>query len=357
MLAALGILTLLGRNDTRDTIEYYGTFSDGEKQQNMVWTVSGAANVGLPSEFAERVLVALLYIGAQNDYAERRMEFTPYQILTTLGHSINGRNYGAVELALNQLTGVLITSDKAWIEKKKDGTQRRVTTKRGFHIIDEYYLHYTEDDEEKEGDTSFIVWGSRIWKNLQAGYIRRLDIDFYYSIDQPLARRLYRFLDKVMHYKPNASYAIDVFDLANKLGLAQYQYASQVKRLLTKAADELIAHGYLGEYDFFKVGKYTRIRFSRCTPPLQMQLFDDADKTNKESGELAEPDPWLDMLADMSANVAKNLKDTRLVSLEDGTATIQAGKGADWLNTQLAKSVARELKLSGHEVDEVVFVE
>ena len=82
-----------------------------------------------------------------------------------------------------------------------------------------------------------------------------------------------------------------------------------------------------------------------------------ADKTNKESGELAEPDPWLDMIADMSANVAKNLKDTRLVSLEDGMATIQAGKGADWLNTQLAKSVARELKLSGHEVEEVVFVE
>ena len=55
-LAVLPIARL-GRNDARDTIEYYGTFGDSGKQQNMVWTVSGAASVGLPSEFAERVFV------------------------------------------------------------------------------------------------------------------------------------------------------------------------------------------------------------------------------------------------------------------------------------------------------------
>lgn len=59
-LAVLPI-ALLGRNDTREKIEYYGTFSNGKKQENMVWTVRGAAEIGLPSEFAERVLVALLY--------------------------------------------------------------------------------------------------------------------------------------------------------------------------------------------------------------------------------------------------------------------------------------------------------
>ncbi len=97
-LAVLPI-ALLGRNDTREIIEYYGTFHDGKKQQNMVWTVSGAASVGLPSEFAERVLVALLYIGSQSEFADRRLEFTPYQILKVLGQSLSGRNYKAVELA------------------------------------------------------------------------------------------------------------------------------------------------------------------------------------------------------------------------------------------------------------------
>lgn len=53
-LAVLPI-ALLGRNDTREKIEYYGAFKDGDKQETMVWTVCGAA--GLPGESAERVLV------------------------------------------------------------------------------------------------------------------------------------------------------------------------------------------------------------------------------------------------------------------------------------------------------------
>jgi len=356
-LAVLPI-ALLGRNDTRETIEYYGTFHDGEKQQTMVWTVSGASNVGLPSEFAERVLVALLYIGAQNDYADRRMEFTPYQILTILGHTINGRNYKAVEMALNQLAGVLITSDKAWIEKKKDGSQKRVTTKRGFHIIDEYYLHYEEDNEDKEADSSFIVWGSRIWRNLQAGYIRRLDIDFYYAIDHPLARRLYRFLDKMTHYKPTTPYAIDVFDLANKLGLAQYEYVSQVKRLLSAAADKLVESKYLTRYEFFKIGKYTRIRFYRYCPPLQMELFGNTDETNKKTDEP-------DLLAELWATIVEYLPDdhtpkklagTRLVSIENGTATIAAGAFCDWVENRLGKRILKALQRERDDVTAVHFV-
>ena len=46
-----------------------------------------------------------------------------------------------------------------------------------------------------------------------------------------------------------------------------------------------------------------------------------------------------------------------LVSIENGVATFQAGKGADWLNAQLGRSVARELKLSGYEIEKVIFVE
>lgn len=359
-LAVLPI-ALLGRNDTRDTIVYYGTFHDGDKQEQMVWTVSGAANVGLPSEFAERVLVALLYIGAQTNYADRRMEFTPYQILTILGQTINGRNYKSVEMALNQLAGVLITSDKAWVEKKKDGTHKRVTTKRGFHIIDEYYLHYTEDEDDKEADTSFIVWGSRIWKNLQAGYIRRLDIDFYYSIDHPLARRLYRFLDKVTNYRPSAPYTIDVFDLANKLGLAQYQYVSQVKRLLAGAADKLVEAGYLASYEFVKSGKFVRVRFVRQTALVQMPLFDNTDETNK-SAEEPTPDPLAELWATVLAGFPEDrfpyrLSATRLLAIEDGIAFVAAGDFRDWIENRLGDKLRKALQRECGTVTELRFID
>lgn len=57
--------------------------------------------------------------------------------------------------------------------------------------------------------------------------------------------------------------------------------------------------------------------------------------------------------AEMSANVAENLQDTKLVSIENSKVTIKVGRRTDWLNAQLVKSVTHELKLSGYEVEEV----
>ena len=221
-LAVLPIARL-GRNDRRTRIEYHGTFKEhGKEQEEMVWIVEGAA--GLPTEFAERVMVALLYIGAEENFTNRKMTFTVYRVLKILGLTISNRNYRMVEKSLKQLAGVLITSDKAWIERTEEGKQKRVTTSHGFQSSDEYYLHYNEDDEEEK--ESFILWGSRVWKSIQAGYLKLLDVNFYFSIANPVARRLYRFLDKMMAYETGKPYQIDVFDLANKLGMASYEHAA-----------------------------------------------------------------------------------------------------------------------------------
>ena len=346
-LAVLPIAKL-GRSDTRNSIEYYGTFTDKNGQKEMIWTVHGADKIGLPGELGERVLVALLYIAAQDGFENRRMEFSLYQILQTLGLADGGRNYRGVEQSIAQIAGILVTSENAWVQKGKDGKLRRGRVSKGFHIIDDYTLWNLEDGEDRK---SYVVWGEKIWSNIKAGYIKSLDIDFYYSLRQPLARRLYRFLDKMTHYRPSRPYTIDIFALANKLGMAPHEYPSYVKRLLKRGADELVDRGWLSGYDFTKSGDFHRIVFYRCEAPTPVQL----ELLDRSGGN--EPDPWLDMIAEMSATIAEHLRGTTLVSIENGTATIQADGGIDWLNNRIAKSVARELTLSGHEVKEVIFVE
>lgn len=49
-LAVLPIAKL-GRSDTRNSIEYYGTFTDKNGQKEMTWTVHGADKLGLPGEY------------------------------------------------------------------------------------------------------------------------------------------------------------------------------------------------------------------------------------------------------------------------------------------------------------------
>lgn len=201
-LAVLPIAKL-GRSDCREVIEYYGTSPDGDGQQEMTWTVRGASGLGLPGELGERVLVALLYIGAQSAFKHRRMEFTTYQVLRILGLGPGGGNYKGVERAIAQLAGILITSDKAWIQKEDDGKLRRSRVAKGFHLIDDYALWTVEDGEDKK---SYIVWGKQVWQNIKSGYIKNLDVDFYFSLENPLSRRLYCFLDK--DYPPSALKAL-----------------------------------------------------------------------------------------------------------------------------------------------------
>jgi hypothetical protein len=353
-LAVLPIARL-GRNDRRTRIEYHGTFREpGQEQEEMVWVVEGAA--GLPTEFAERVMIALLYIGAEGNFAERKMTFTVYRVLKVLGLTISNRNYRLVEKALKQLAGVLITSDKAWVERSEDCKQKRITTSHGFHVIDEYYLHYQEGDEDEK--TSFITWGARVWKSIQAGYLKLLDVNFYYSVQNPVARRLYRFLDKMMAYESGKPYEIDVFDLANKLGMASYEHAAHLRRPLKVAAQELVDRGYLRSFEFVKVGHYSRIRFYKelreYTPQLPLLA---ADPTNETITKTPEEELWASILAELTPALAQSLQYTRLVSVEGGTATIEAGRGADWMQNRLEHPLLRALRFMGKDITTVKFVQ
>ena len=264
----------LGRRDKRESIEYVGwTVDKSGKRKQQKWTVRSAAGLGLPTEFAERVLVALMARTAEDRFTEPKVSFSVYGILTKLGLTINKRNYKAVEKALRQLVGITIYSEGAFFDKEK---QKRVTTMRGFHLIDDVWLKYLEDDDEiidGEESNAYIVWGERIWNSFKAGYIKNLDVDYYYSLENAMARRLFRFLDKRMHYQDE--YQIDIFDLAGRIGLTRYRYPSEVKKKLQPAFDELVERGFLTLVETIKVGRYTRVRFVKRETNAQLPLWDD----------------------------------------------------------------------------------
>lgn len=68
----------LGRNDTRKVIEYHGQIVErGGSVLEQKWVVSGSPSSGLPTEFAERVLVALMALTAEERFSDRKVSFTP----------------------------------------------------------------------------------------------------------------------------------------------------------------------------------------------------------------------------------------------------------------------------------------
>ena len=261
-LAEFPFALLRNRGDGRNTIvhESRHTDKDGNRYKQK-WIAEGGSAAGLPTEYDERVLIALLGITQSQGNVSRKVSFSTYQLLKILGGSIGKSQYLSIKNSLRRLTKLTIESENAFWDH---ATGKRITTSQGFHLIDRYWLRYEETDDEirmSEGEPAYIVWGDRIWKNIEAGYIKPLDLDFFNSLTTPLARRLYRLLDKRMHR--NKSYEIDVFELSSRLGMSRYKYPSRVISRLQSALEELIEKEYLISAETVKVGKYTRLHFER----------------------------------------------------------------------------------------------
>jgi plasmid replication initiation protein len=269
-LAEFPIASLRRRGDSRDSFTYEGwiTNKDGKRQRQR-WIVRGLSGIGLPTEYDERVLVALMAITSSHGFEDRKVPFSVYQVLQVMGLTDSKRDYENIERSLERLVGVTIFAEGAFWD---NGEKSWVKIKTGFHIIEKFWLRYLEEDEqvlEEELVPGYITWSEDIWKSIQDGYIKNLDLAFYYSLQSPMARRLYRFLDKRMAYR--AQFEIDIFEMASRLGMTHYAYPSKVLEKLQPALDELMERGFLVGAEVVKVKKYTRMHFTRATEALAAQ--------------------------------------------------------------------------------------
>ena len=273
----------LGRRDSRKELRCQGSVigPDGQRH-HFEWIAEAGATQGLPTEFGERVFIALIAVTAKQDFQSRKVEFSVYQVLQILGLTFGRNNYLLVKRALRQLKGLTIYSERAFLEH---ASKERLVISEGFNLIDTYRLRYRETSTHAREDQSapaYIIWGELIWQSFQTGYIKHLDLDFFYSLESAVSRRLYRFLDKQMKHdkeKYPGKLEIDIFELSSRLGMARYPKPSLVKQKLQPGFDELIARGFLANVEVYKRkaknGKqYTRVRFTKpdgIQPPVDEQ--------------------------------------------------------------------------------------
>jgi hypothetical protein len=109
---------------------------------------------------------------------------------------------------------------------------------------------------------SSFSWNEVVFRSFRAGYLKRIDMDLFRRLESPVAKRLYRLLDKRFYHKPR--WEFDLRELAcEHVGLSRRYDAGQMKRKLRPAIAELEETGFLlsmsMEERFFRVspGKWT----------------------------------------------------------------------------------------------------
>jgi hypothetical protein len=243
-------ITLLSkRHETEGkTLEFTDTIiGESNKSITREWTVMGSEKFGLPLAQDNDVLLALLLIGKEKNFCSPVVNFSRYRILRIMDmETATGTNYKRIEESLDRLAGVRIKAKNAFWDNER---KAYVTVNLG--IFDEYRLY---EGKPKRGERmqdnfplSYVRLNNTLYQSIKAGYIKSLDAGMYFKLKSAITKRLYRYLDK-KSYDGKRRFEINLFALAYvHLGFNEevYKYASDIKKKLDSAHEELINVGFL----------------------------------------------------------------------------------------------------------------
>ncbi len=219
----------------------------GGKAVRRVWTITGSEAYGLPVAGDEELYVALMEITEEYGFEDAKIPITRYDLLRRMGWPRDGHSYKRIQASLNRLMGVSIVANNSFWDNE---AKRYVN--EGFHILEGYRLYDEKPGRDTNPPHSYIVWNPVLFNSFRAGNIKQLDTGIYFSLSTPLARRLFRYLDK-KRYDGKATYRMRLSKLAfEKLGMSRNYYPSQIKRELQRVHDELIERGFLREVSYYR---------------------------------------------------------------------------------------------------------
>ncbi len=210
-------------------------------------TITGSDRYGLPTAVDDEVLVALLQITKlANNFTDRDVYFTRYEILKLLDWSDDGVNYRRIEESLNRWIGVTLYYDKAWWNK-----DAQAWVSERFHILDNVKLieqsmrRQLRARGQQELPLSVLTWNKVVFESFQADNLKRLDIDTYFRLSSSISKRMFRFLDKRFYHQHRCEFDLQDFAFEH-IGLSRsYSDNGKLKEKLQPAIDELTDIGFI----------------------------------------------------------------------------------------------------------------
>lgn len=216
------------------------------------WTVTASGRYGFPHPADDDVLLGLIHLAAQNRYASQTVRFSRYGLCRLMGWSHKGQNFERVEEALHRLSGVKVNAKHSFY----DGKLKRYVSKV-FGIIDSFTIAEQVGGPALQSEAKF---SDELWKSMESNHVKPLDLKVYYGLRSPIARRLYRYLDK--RKLNRKSFELELESLARvNIGIdtSKRIFPSQLKQSFESSHRELLKIGFLQDVRY-KVGSNKKLR-------------------------------------------------------------------------------------------------
>ena len=231
-------------------------------------TISASEKYGLPTSLDDEVILGLIQLTRETNFESRHVFFSRYQLIRLLGWRNEGKSYTRLETSLKRWIGVSFYYEKAWWDKAKQSW-----VDESFHILERVSLFDRRMKEARAQDNepalSMFCWNEVVFRSFQSGYLKSIDMELFRRLQSPVAKRLYRLLDKRFYHKKR--WEFDLRELAcEHVGLSRSYDMAGLKRKLHPAVAELESVGYLKSMDpekrFARVARGRwRVHFQRRT--------------------------------------------------------------------------------------------
>jgi len=221
-----------------DLVEYEIPAANGTTQKV---TLMAPAAVGLPTPADEDLLLALLCLAKEQNFAGDVVRFSTTKLCQVMRRSMNRGVGDLIEAGLTRLKALTIKYELAWYDKIKAKVEPVLIT----GIVAEAKLVRRKGrPRSNEPPDSYVQWTKNFFQTITAGSLTDIDLDLYFSFRRPGTKHLYRHLNKRFHNRREGErYERDLVHLAcGHLGFTKSKF---VKRNLQQCIRELEEHGYI----------------------------------------------------------------------------------------------------------------
>ena len=240
----------LRRTDSsRRVSEFYNTLvnEEGERVQQH-WRISVPEPYDLPGPFDQDVWMAVqTLVGMRGGMPpDGRLYFSLYELLGVMRKARKGDNYRELRASLLRLSATHFQADNAFYLKDKNKLATRT-----FTLWDVSLDFEVDHDTGQATERHFLDFHNVVRQSFQAEYLKTLDSDFYFSLRSPLAKRLYRLIDRKRQGNPRWGTSLE--RLRDMAPLApSYKTPSKIRDVLRTANGELQRRGFLSGVSFEK---------------------------------------------------------------------------------------------------------
>ncbi|ELP34542.1 replication initiator protein A [Rhodopirellula baltica] len=228
-----GLTSLTYETELSDTVR--------NRTVNRRFEIVATEKYGLPTVVDADVFFALILIGKQtHNLTSQTISFSRYQLCELLGWTQSGANYKRIETALKKWVSTTLFYDQWW--DKGEDRLRKLT---GFHLFSKLELNdHSGRTKQLELPLSSLRLSDELFQSVTSGTIKRLNLADFFHLQLPIAKQLYRFLDKRFYRRNTLTFDLQTLAFEH-VGMSRNYAPSKIKDKMKPAIKELVDLGFI----------------------------------------------------------------------------------------------------------------